>query len=39
VTIPLDAGVPPLDVLCDWVEESYRIVAPKKLSAQLDDPK
>ncbi len=35
VTIPLAAGVPPLEVLCDWVEESYRIVAPKKLSAQL----
>jgi predicted DNA-binding protein (MmcQ/YjbR family) len=36
VTIPLDAGVPPVEVLCDWLEESYRIVAPKKLSAQLD---
>lgn len=36
VTIPLTAGVPPVDVLCDWLEESYRTVAPKKLSAQLD---
>ena len=36
VTLPLDAGVPPFDVLCDWVEESYRAVAPKKLSDQLD---
>jgi predicted DNA-binding protein (MmcQ/YjbR family) len=37
VTIPLAAGAPPLDVLCDWVEESYRIVAPKKLAKQLDE--
>lgn len=37
VTLPLAAGVPPVDVLCDWLEESYRTVAPKKLSAQLDD--
>ena len=36
VTIPLDAGAPPLEVLCDWLEESYRAIAPKKLSAQLD---
>lgn len=36
VTIPLDAGVPPVDVLCDWLEESYRTVAPKKLSARLE---
>ena len=36
VTLPLDAGVPPFEVLCDWLEESYRAVAPKKLSAQLD---
>ncbi len=35
VTLPLDAGVPPVEVLCDWLEESYRNVAPKKLSAQL----
>lgn len=35
VTIPL-AGAPPLYVLCDWLDESYRAVAPKKLIAQLD---
>ena len=34
VTVPL-ANVP-LDVLRDWVEESYRIVAPKRLVASLD---
>jgi predicted DNA-binding protein (MmcQ/YjbR family) len=28
---------PPLDVLRDWVEESYRLVAPKKLVAELDE--
>ncbi len=27
---------PSADVLCDWVEESYRAVAPKKLIAELD---
>jgi predicted DNA-binding protein (MmcQ/YjbR family) len=36
VTFPLGAGAPPVDVLCDWLEESYRNVAPKKLAAQLD---
>jgi predicted DNA-binding protein (MmcQ/YjbR family) len=36
VTVPLEAsGVSP-DLLCDWVEESYRIVAPKRLAAALD---
>jgi len=34
VTVPV-ADVP-LDVLRDWVEESYRIVAPKRLVAALD---
>ena len=34
VTVPvLDI---PLDTLRDWVEESYRIVAPKRLVAKLD---
>jgi predicted DNA-binding protein (MmcQ/YjbR family) len=28
--------VPPIGVLRDWLEESYRIVAPKKLVAELD---
>ena len=27
---------PPVDILCDWIEESYRAVAPKKLVAELD---
>ncbi len=36
VTVPLRApGVTPA-VLRDWVEESYRLVAPKRLVAQLD---
>ena len=34
VTAPI-ADVP-IDVLRDWVEESYRIVAPKRLVALLD---
>jgi len=28
----------PLDILSQWIEESYRAVAPKRLSAQLDAP-
>ena len=37
VTIPFRAkGVRP-DLLCEWIEESYRIVAPKRLAAQLDE--
>jgi predicted DNA-binding protein (MmcQ/YjbR family) len=28
---------PPVDILCDWIEESYRTIAPKKLVAQLDE--
>jgi len=35
VTVPV-VGVA-LDVVCDWVEESYRIVAPKRLVALLDE--
>lgn len=36
VTVPLSAdGLSP-ELLCDWVEESYRIVAPKRLVAALD---
>jgi predicted DNA-binding protein (MmcQ/YjbR family) len=27
---------PSLEVLCDWVEESYRAIAPKKLIKELD---
>jgi predicted DNA-binding protein (MmcQ/YjbR family) len=36
VTIPLGGGTPPPAVLKDWVEESYRRVAPKRLVADLD---
>jgi predicted DNA-binding protein (MmcQ/YjbR family) len=28
----------PVDRLCEWIEESYRAIAPKKLVAQLDNP-
>jgi len=28
--------LPPAEVLEDWIEESYRVIAPKKLVAQLD---
>ena len=34
VTVPV-RGVP-IAVLRDWIEESYRIVAPKRLVAELD---
>jgi predicted DNA-binding protein (MmcQ/YjbR family) len=38
VTVPVRGpGVSP-GILRDWVEESYRIVAPKRLVAQLDAP-
>ncbi|SDJ49910.1 MmcQ/YjbR family DNA-binding protein [Streptomyces indicus] len=37
VRIPLEGkGAPAADLLCDWVEESYRAVATKKLVAELD---
>jgi len=36
VTLPLHAPGVTLDLLRDWVEESYRIVAPKRLVAVLD---
>jgi predicted DNA-binding protein (MmcQ/YjbR family) len=36
VTIPLAAATPPPAVVCDWIEESYRTVAPKRLAAELD---
>ena len=34
--VPADAALPALDMLQEWVEESYRAVAPKRLIAQLD---
>ena len=36
VTVPFRAPGVSLAVLRDWVEESYRIVAPKRLVAELD---
>jgi predicted DNA-binding protein (MmcQ/YjbR family) len=36
VTIPLAGGAPPVDILCDWLDESYRLLAPKKLVKELD---
>lgn len=36
VMISLEGKAPPGDLLLDWVEESYRTVAPKTLVALLD---
>ncbi len=36
VSVPLRAKGVNADVLSDWIEESYRIVAPKRLVAELD---
>ncbi|MCZ7456830.1 MmcQ/YjbR family DNA-binding protein [Streptomyces sp. WMMC940] len=37
VRIPLAGkGAPSAEVLCDWVEESYRSIATKRLVAELD---
>lgn len=36
VSIPLLANPPPQKLLVEFVEESYRAVAPKKLVAELD---
>jgi predicted DNA-binding protein (MmcQ/YjbR family) len=36
VTLPLGAPGVDRDLLCDWIEESYRVVAPKRLVAELD---
>jgi predicted DNA-binding protein (MmcQ/YjbR family) len=36
VSVPFGKTTPPLDVLRDWVEESYRAIAPKKLVAALE---
>ncbi|MEU5952660.1 MmcQ/YjbR family DNA-binding protein [Streptomyces sp. NPDC047525] len=37
VRVPLEEkGGPAADLLCDWVEESYRTIATKKLVAELD---
>ncbi|AZQ38926.1 MmcQ/YjbR family DNA-binding protein [Streptomyces cyaneochromogenes] len=35
VGIPLEQkGAPAAELLCDWVEESYRVIAPKRLTAE-----
>ena len=36
VSVPIGRDGPPLAVLKDWIEESYRLVAPRKLGALLD---
>jgi predicted DNA-binding protein (MmcQ/YjbR family) len=37
VTISVGAGdCPPVEVLLDWIEESYRTIAPKMLVRELD---
>ena len=36
VNVPLHGDDVTFDLLRDWVEESYRIVAPKRLVAELD---
>lgn len=36
VSVPLRSKGVKADVLCDWIEESYRIIAPKRLVAELD---
>jgi predicted DNA-binding protein (MmcQ/YjbR family) len=37
VSVPFTGRPPSLGILCDWVEESYRLVAPKKLVRELDE--
>ncbi|MGW0331843.1 MmcQ/YjbR family DNA-binding protein [Streptomyces sp. NPDC003011] len=37
VSIPLEGqGAPAAGLLCDWVEESYRTIATKRRTAELD---
>jgi predicted DNA-binding protein (MmcQ/YjbR family) len=37
VSVPFSTdGGPPVPVLSDWIEESYRLVAPKRLLKELD---
>ena len=36
VNVPVDAPGLGHELLCDWIEESYRIVAPKRLVTELD---
>ncbi|MDX3314449.1 MmcQ/YjbR family DNA-binding protein [Streptomyces sp. ME08-AFT2] len=37
VRLPLgEKGAPEAELLCDWVEESYRTIAPRRLIAELE---
>jgi predicted DNA-binding protein (MmcQ/YjbR family) len=36
VSIPFHDSTPPPEVLERWIVESYRLVAPKRLAAELD---
>ncbi|MGW7169001.1 MmcQ/YjbR family DNA-binding protein [Streptomyces sp. NPDC054884] len=37
VCLPLgEKGAPEAELLCDWVEESYRTIAPRRLIAELE---
>ena len=37
VSVQFQSGdTPPVDLLLEWIEESYRALAPKRLVAQLD---
>lgn len=38
VSVPIGDGLPPVEVLFDWIEESYRLIAPKRLVKALDQP-
>lgn len=38
VSVPLDVE-PPVEILSDWIDESYRAVAPKRLVHELDRSK
>ena len=37
VSLTVGKGGPGVDLLSDWVDESYRLVAPKRLAALLDE--
>ncbi|MFI6736064.1 MmcQ/YjbR family DNA-binding protein [Nonomuraea sp. NPDC050451] len=37
VTVPFLSELPETEVLLDWVEESYRAIAPKRAVKQLDE--
>jgi len=36
VTVPVGAPEAPEELLTDWIEESYRAIAPKRLVTELD---